>query len=175
MENEEIQNQEVEEIVTDNTPNVTEEEPQIEEEAEPQTGLTVDDYRKLEATNKKLYARLKSEEAKAKELEQKINSKPLTNNEQISRDELVLLAKGEDEEVIDKAKVLAKGSGISLKEALIDPVIIAFKEKKAEEEKSKKAQLGASGRSFSKSESEIKPDMPRDEHKAMVEKAMGLR
>jgi len=171
MENEEIQNQEVEETEIDNSENVTEEKPQIDGEVEPQ--LTVDDYRKLEATNKKLYARLKAEEAKAKELEQKINAKPLINQEQVSRDELVLIAKGEDEEVIDKAKVLAKGSGISLKEALEDPMIIAFKEKKAEEAKSKAAQLGGSGRAVAKTEQLIKPGMSRDEHKEAWKKATG--
>jgi hypothetical protein len=171
MDNEEIQDQGVEEIETDDSSNVTEEEPKIDGEVEPQ--LTVDDYRKLEATNKKLYARLKAEEAKAKELAEKINTKPLINQEQVSRDELVLIAKGEDEEVIDKAKVLAKGSGISLKEALADPMIVAFKEKKTEEAKSKAAQLGGSGRSMAKSEQIIKPGMDRDAHKEAWKKLTG--
>ena len=171
MENEEIQNQEVAETEIDNSTNITEEEPKIDEEVEPQ--LTVDDYRKLEATNKKLYARLKAEEAKAKELEGKINAKPLINNEQISRDELVMIAKGEDEEVIDKAKALAKGANITLKEALNDPLVLAFKEKKEAEAKRQAAQLGSSGRSIASKEIEVKPDMSQEDHKALWKKMTG--
>ena len=172
----EEENQVVEETTeTDNSTNVVEEEQQIEEVVEPQTELTVDDYRKLEATNKKLYARLKMEEAKAKELEGKVNLKPIINQDTVSRDELVLIAKGKDVDVIDKAKLIAQASGISLIDALQDPAIVAFEEKKLQEEKSKQAQLGGSGRTLARKEPEVKPNMPRDEHKALVEKAMNLR
>jgi hypothetical protein len=161
--------EEVEESVTDNTPNVEEEEPEIEEVEEPQTELTVEDYRKLEATNKKLYARLKKVEEEAKKL---VVKEPLINQEQI-REELVLIAKGEDEEVIDKAKAFAKSLNISLKDALSDPAIVAFKEKKAEENKRKSAQLGSSGRSIASKELEVKPNMDRDEHRALWKKMTG--
>lgn len=168
----EVETQETEATETDNSTNVVEEQPQIEEEVIDASIPTVDDYNKLSATNKKLFERAKKAEQKAKELEDKANQKPLTNQEQISRDELILIAKGKDVEVIDKAKALAKGAGISLAEAMKDPVITAFEEKRAKEEKSKQAQLGASGKSATDNELEVRPDMPRDEHKALFDKMM---
>ena len=150
--------------------NIEEEQPKTEEVEVPQTELTVDDYRKLEATNKKLYARLKKAEEEAKKL---VVKEPIINQEQSIREELVLIAKGEDEEVIDKAKAFAKSLNISLKEALSDPAIVAFKEKKLEENKKKSAQLGGSGRSIASSEPQVKSDMDRDDHKALWKKMTG--
>jgi hypothetical protein len=150
--------------------NIEEEQPEIEEVEEPQAELTVDDYRKLEATNKKLYARLKKAEEEAKKLV--VKDKPLINQEQI-REELVLIAKGENEEVIEKAKAFAKSLNISLKDALSDPAIVAFKEKIIEDNKKKSAQLGGSGRSIASSEPQVKSDMDRDDHKALWKKMTG--
>ena len=150
--------------------NIEEEQPKTEEVEVPQTELTVDDYRKLEATNKKLYARLKKAEEEAKKL---VVKEPIINQEQSIREELVLIAKGEDEEVIEKAKAFAKSLNISLKEALSDPAIVAFKEKKLEENKKKSAQLGGSGRSIASSEPQVKSDMDRDDHKALWKKMTG--
>jgi hypothetical protein len=150
--------------------NIEEEQPEIEEVEVPQTELTVEDYRKLEATNKKLYARLKKAEEEAKRL---VVKEPIINQEQSIREELVLIAKGEDEEVIEKAKAFAKSLNISLKEALSDPAIVAFKEKKLEDNKKKSAQLGGSGRSIASSEPQVKSDMGRDDHKALWKKMTG--
>lgn len=96
------------------------------------------------------------------------------NNDPPLSEELKLIARGLSDEVIEKAKIIAKGNGISLQDALKDEMLIAFQAQVAERKKKEDAKLGASkGSGESQEESGIKPDMTRDEHMKVFKKVMG--
>lgn len=100
--------------------------------------------------------------------------KELNKPNELTRDEIVLIAKGiPDDEIAVLKKIQAgekaSGNDLPLSKVLEDPVYIAFKESKEAKSKAEKAQLGASGGSGNHVNKEIKQDMPRDEHKKMVE------
>ncbi len=144
-----------------------------------ETEPTLEDFQELkkkaeelEQKNKQLFERAKkAEEAK------KISPKE-TNNEALTRDEVILIAKGISEEELNLAKVIqagkkAMGDNKSLTEIYnTDPAITALREKKQAEEKAEQANLGASSKGSTSNEETFKPEMPRDEHKKAWEKAM---
>jgi len=123
-------------------PEVTEEaEVELELEAEPEV-----DVEKLQATNKKLYARLKALESKVKDTPKEApQTNTINNNEQIpTRDEIYLIAKGYEDSEIAKLQSIAKGNGCSLLDATKDEMFVVWQEKVAAEAKKAKSQLGAS-------------------------------
>lgn len=105
---------------------------------------------------------------------QKTDSKPRITNPDLS-DELKLIARGLSDEEIDKAKVIAKGNGTSLSEALKDPMFTAYQEKLKEDRRREDAKLGGTrGSGESQDESLIKPDMTREEHMAAFKQVHGI-
>jgi len=97
----------------------------------------------------------------------------ITNDSQLP-EELKLIARGLSDEEIDKAKIIAKGNGTSLQEALKDDMFIAYQASMAAKKKREDARLGASkGSGESRDTSEIKPDMTREEHLKAFKKIMG--
>lgn len=99
--------------------------------------------------------------------------KPNKSKNDISRDELVLIAKGMDENLIETAQMVADKKGIPLSEAIKDPLVEAVKEKNEREAKSTEAGLGASGSSTPKTEKTPlnTPDVSREDHKKAWEEA----
>jgi len=164
-------------IVSNDTPNVEVEAAPEAEVAETEIVLEETpteevDVAKLQEQNKRLYARLKKLEAKTEvKAVVKEEVKPQISNEQfITRDEAILLAKGYEEEEISKLKAIAKGSGISISEAAKDDMFVMWRESKVEEAKKAKSKLGASKGSGSvKAEKSIK-DMSKEEHMELVRK-----
>ena len=134
---------------------------------------TVDLQEQLEkerVAKSQILARAKKAEEELKAL--KANP-PVTSDPQLS-DELKLIARGLSDEEIDKAKVIAKGNGTSLQEALKDDMFIAYQNKLKEDERKEKAKLGASkGSGESQDETLIKPGMTREEHQEAFKKVMG--
>ena len=134
---------------------------------------TVDLQEQLEkerVAKSQILARAKKAEEELKAL--KANP-PVTSDPQLS-DELKLIARGLSDEEIDKAKVIAKGNGTSLQEALKDDMFIAYQNKLKEDERKEKAKLGASkGSGESQDDTLIKLDMTREEHIKAFEKVMG--
>lgn len=97
----------------------------------------------------------------------------INNNPQLS-DELKLIARGLSDEEIEQAKVVAKGKGIALTEAIKDPLFTVFQSDLKEKERKEKAKLGASkGSGESQDTTIIKPDMTREEHQEAFKKVMG--
>lgn len=95
-------------------------------------------------------------------------------NEPLLSEELKLIARGLSDEEIEKAKIIAKGNGTSLQDALKDDMFIAYQANMAEKKKREDAKLGASkGSGESQDSSDIKPDMTRDEHLKAFKKLMG--
>lgn len=160
----------------DNSQSVPEEEPEIEE-VDDASIPTVDDYNKKVQETRELQARAKRAEQRLKELEGKVNQKPLTNNE-LTREEVVLIAKGVPEEEIAYLKKLqagakAMGENVPLTKLYDeDPGAIALREKRQAEQRSKNASLGPS-KGKSTLESKIdQPGLSSDEHRKLWEKAM---
>lgn len=119
-----------------------------------------------------LTARAKKAEQELKDLKAKPqDNKP--NDPQLS-DELKLIARGLSDEAIEKAKLVAKGKGIPLLEAIKDPDFLIIKANLDEIEKRERAKLGAShGSGESEDDTLIKPDMTREEHMKAFKKVMG--
>lgn len=91
----------------------------------------------------------------------------------INRDELYLVAKGYDDEALEQLRIIARGSGVSLKEALENPLFKNYEAKQKEEERRSKAKLGASnGSGYSQGGPAIKPNMTPEDHKAVWQKMM---
>ena len=123
-----------------------------------------------EKAKSQLTARAKKAEEELKAL--KANP-PVTNDPQLS-DELKLIARGLSDEEIDKAKVIAKGEGIALKEAIKAPLFLSYQATLKEKERKEKAKLGASkGSGESEDDTLIKPVMTREEHQEAFKKLMG--
>ena len=120
-----------------------------------------------------VFARAKTAEAELKKLKE-VKAEPHINNDPQLSDELKLIARGLSDEEIEKAKVVAKGLGISLPDAIKDPLFLSYQATLKEEKRKEKAKLGASkGSGESQDSSLIKPDMSREEHQKVFEKVMG--
>lgn len=124
-----------------------------------------------EKAKSQILARAKKAEEELKAL--KANP-PLKQDAQLS-DELKLIARGLSDEEIDKAKVVAKGLGISLPEAIKDPLFLSYQATLKEQERKEKAKLGASkGSGESQDDTLIKPEMSREEHEKAFKKVMAI-
>lgn len=89
-------------------------------------------------------------------------------------DELKLIARGLSDEEIDQAKIIAKGNGVSLLEAIKNPLFVLFQSNLKEEQKREKAKLGASsgsGQGQDDTGITVKPGTTVDEHKDIWKKA----
>lgn len=144
--------------------------PQTEEEVVP----TLEDYNKLAETKKQLSARLAKAEAELKANKQKPLEK---TNQELTRDEVVLIAKGIPVEDIEQAKVIqagkkAMGEALSLQEIYEkDLAMVAIREKREAERKSEKAALGA-GKATQTSAPEFPMGMSEEDHKKAWQKYM---
>jgi hypothetical protein len=129
---------------------------EVEEETNDETP-TLEDYQRLKKERETLLAQKehwKKKATQSKPLEQTETLK--TNNEYLTRDEAVLLAKGYDEDDLARLNVLAKAEGKKLNEVVNDEMFIAWKVK---------AQLGSSKSSTSKMSKPVS-EMTPEEHKA---------
>jgi len=155
------------------TPEVTEEtEVELELEAEPEV-----DVAKLQEINKKLFARAKAAEAKLKTVAPKQVTPPkqetLKEEQYLTREEAILIAKGYEDGELAKLKAIAKGSNCSLLDATKDEMFVVWKEKQEVENKKSKSQLGASKGSGSARAEKSVSDMTPVEHEAYVSKMFG--
>lgn len=144
------------------------EETQTQQEGEEDTT----DYKKKYEEQKKANIQIL---ARAKKAEEKSKSKPQVNSTDPDLvDELKLIARGISDEEIEQARVVAKGKGITLTEAIKDPLFISFQKELKEKERKEDARLGVSrGSAETAEESAIKPNMTREEHEAAFKKVMG--
>ena len=96
-----------------------------------------------------------------------------TTSSSISREEVVLIAKGYSEEDVEQLNIIAKGSNISTKEAMEHPLFKTYIEKKDADKRAKKAQLGASkGSTFHKPKTLA--GLNEKDHKQAWREKMGL-
>lgn len=156
------------------TPEVEQDENQIdiestegtEEESEAPTG----EEKNWEAEAKKWKA-IAERKAKREAQAPKVAPQNLNNN-QLS-EELKLIAKGLSDEEIEQAKVIAKGRGTNLAEALKDPMFTAFQKELKEQARKESAKLGASRGSGKADVETFRPGMTDEEHKALWRKNNG--
>lgn len=162
-----------EEVVEQEEDTTTEEET---EETEETTEETTEEVKEETVTISK--SKLKAMQHKAIAYDALKKSKPsnekeiIKDNSSLDPDELKLIAKGISDEVIEKAKIVSKGSGISLLEAINDPLVVAYDKQLKEVERKEKASLGASkGSNTYRPEKKFRPGMTEEEHlKAWKEK-----
>lgn len=136
----------------------------VEEEANDDTP-TLEDYQKLKKERETLLAQKEHWKKKATQSTPLEKTDLKTNNEYLTREEAVLLAKGYDEEDLSRLNILAKADGKKLTEVVNDEMFVAWKEKKDEKVKAVKAQLGSSKSSISRSPKSVS-EMTPEEHRA---------
>lgn len=132
-----------------------------------------DKVAKLEEANKKLYARAKAAEEKAKGTKE--NPQPLqtnTPNNSLSREEAILLSQGVDTTSLEMLSKISKLEGISLLEAKENDLYKAYLAKIEQEKRAEQSKLGAS-RGSGRIESTSTAKMSREEHMAMFKEKMG--
>lgn len=129
---------------------------------------------KAEQAKSQILARAKRAEEELKKLKDTKPESHISNQDPYFADELRLISQGVDGQAILKAKIIAKGSGITLMDAIKDDAVVAYIKDIKEIERKEKARLGASkGSGESQDESDIKPDMSREEHQKAFKKIMG--
>jgi hypothetical protein len=128
-----------------------------------------------EKAKSQILARAKKAEEELKALKANPPIKQ-TNDSQFS-DELKLIARGLSDEAIEQAKVIAKGKGISLTEAIKDPTFLIIQKDLDEKEKKEKAKLGASKGSGESEEqvSGLQSGSSREEHEKAFKKLVGKK
>lgn len=120
---------------------------------------------------KQVLGRAKTAEDKLKLIKQ--STPPGTiNNTSLSEEQIeekILLSQGMDSELIDELKTLAKVRKTGLIQAQNDPIFIAIKKQKDDDEKAKKAKLGASRGSgtVKKEKTTVSPGLTDAEHKEL--------
>jgi len=152
----------------DSTIDVVEDTENQADETEVEETQTDDEKAKLAELNKKLFERAKKAEEQLKALKAKGDTQTINNTPAVDAEELRLIARGLSDQEIDKAKVIAKGNGTSLSEALKDDMFIAYQTKLKEDERKEKAKLGASkGSGQTETNKGFRSGMTREEHEAL--------
>lgn len=163
-----------EDVATDTSVEVEEATESNEDSEQDDTVDLAEELEKQRKANLDILARTRRAEAELKELKKAQAQTPIKNDPQLS-DELKLIARGLSDEAIEQAKVIAKGKGIALPEAIKDPLFLTYQEAEKVKEKREKAKLGASrGSGESQDSNLIKSDMTREEHEAIFKKVMGI-
>lgn len=155
------------------------EETEVLEQTEDESSVdNNDELLKLRSENKKLVEIIKRKnEREAKNASSSPQTqKPINTNSETnipSRDEIFLVAQGFTEEDIDQLHLVAKGTGLSLKEAKEHPLFTAYADKVKAERRAKKASLGTSRGSASKPVVKLE-GMSAEDHKKYWREKMGM-
>jgi len=141
------------------------------EDSEEETVDLAGELEKAREANRDINARAKRAEDELKQLRK--STPPSINNDPQLLEELKLIARGLSDEEIEHAKVIAKGRGIALTEAIKDSLFLTYQSDLNEKKERENARLGASkGSGESKNSPDIKPGMSRDEHEKAFNKLM---
>lgn len=132
-----------------------------------------EELEKAKEAQAQILARAKKAEAELKKFKETKAEAPISNQDPYFADELRLLAKGIDGQAILKAKIIAKGSGITLIDAMEDEAVVAYLKEIKEQQRREKARLGASKGSGESQDSAIVTEgMSREDHQKAFEKVM---
>ena len=167
--------EEAEDVATDTSVEVEEATESNDNSEQEDTVDLAEELEKQRKANLDILARTRKAEAEVKRLKSEQANSPITNQDPQLSDELKLIARGLSDEEIDKAKVIAKGLGVSLPDAIKDPLFTSYQATLKEQERKEKAKLGASkGSGESADTTLIKQDMTREEHEKAFKKVMGI-
>ena len=125
---------------------------------------------KAEATAKEAKEKLEALEKKVQSLNQEPKSETKVNDEPLSRDETILIAKGYSDDEVETAKKLSLVEGTTIADAVKTEMFTAWKAQRDEKASNEKAQLGASNGSAPHSEEGFKAGMTDEDHKALFAK-----
>ena len=125
----------------------TEAEESLEQDETEEVENESEELDKLRSENKKLVEIIKRR--KEKDAQKAPSTRPEHNtiNEQpqsLSREEAILVASGYSEDDLNYLNVVAKGTGLGIKEAKEHPIFEAYLQKQEAERKARKARMGAS-------------------------------
>lgn len=129
-------------------------------------------------TEEDALAKAQAEAAKYRRLFEKSQKKPAEQTKPQATpanvEEVVLLANGMDESLMEQLKKVAAVNGTSLLKAQNDPIFVAVKEKFEREKKSSSASLGASrGSGGAKVQKSLStPGLSREEHMRLAKEAI---
>ena len=138
------------------------------ENGEPDAETLKAEIKKLKETNAQLYKRFK-EAKESKPVEVAKNDK---SNSKITREEVILFAKGFTEEEVELANKLAKVQGVNPLVAAEDPYFQSKYQERIKKEQAERASLGASKNSGNFIPKDI-GKMSKEEHEKLFHKAMG--
>ena len=127
---------------------------------------------KLEEANKKLFARAKAAEEKAKAKVETPQLQTKQTNDSLTREEAILIAQGTDPKSLELLSKISKIEGVSLLEAKNSEIYLAYLAKNEQELKSTKSKLGAS-KGSGRIETQKTSGLTREEHMAMFKEKMG--
>lgn len=168
--------EEVKDVATDTNVEVDEATNSDEtSEIKEDTGNLAEDLERERKAKAQILARAKKAEEELKALKAKPQVENKINDPQLS-DELKLIARGLSDEEIEQVKVIAKGKGITLNEAVKDTLFTIFQADLKEKERKEKARLGASkGSGESSEEPMVKSGMTKEEHQKVFQKLVGKK
>lgn len=138
----------------------------------------VDDSAETIETEEDALAKAQAEAAKYRRLFEKSQKKPVEQTKPQATpanvEEVVLLANGMDETLMEQLKKVAAINNTSLLKAQNDPIFVAVKEKFEREKKSSNASLGASrGSGAVKAQKSLStPGLTREEHMKLAQEAI---
>lgn len=166
--------EELEDVAADIDAEVQEDTNISEDSNQEDTVDLAEELEKQRKANSQIVARAKRAEEELKKFKSQSVQPPITNNPELP-DELKLIARGLTDEEIDKAKVIAKGMGIALQEAIKDPMFVIFQNDLKEKQKKENAKLGASKGSGQTEEkvSGVQSGSTREEHIKAFKEVMG--
>lgn len=103
---------------------------------------------------------------KSKQIVRPTEQKQNLQENYLTREEGILIAKGMDEESLTQLKAIAKGKNLSLLNAEKDPLFVSYYDKVQKDKKSEQAKLGASkGSSYKETKPTFESGLSREEHR----------
>lgn len=156
---------------------------------EESTEETQVDVEKVLSTNKKLYARLKEAEADSKRVkdleaeieklknpvEKVVQQTPTAQTDSVSREEVILFAKGFTLEDVESLKKISAIEGAGLLATAESPIFKAWKEVEDKRKEAETAEIGVSNGS-TKTPKKVNfntPGLTDEQHRALFAKRMG--
>jgi hypothetical protein len=168
MENDESDDLEIEQQDEDAADDIETTDEKVVEESQDQSTEDSTDWKAEALKQKAINLRLSKKLKTPAQAVQQIN-----NSLSIDPEELRLIARQFSDEEIEQARIIAKGTGTSLSEAVKNPLFEVFQKDLKDKQRKEKAKLGAAKGSGQEESSGVKPDMSQADHKEVWRKAMG--
>lgn len=144
----------------------TDQDQPVETESNEQEEETTEEQTDVVTLSKSEYTKLKRQAIAYKSQKANQPSEKRNDSSDINRDELYLIAKGFDDKDIEQANIIARGMGISPKEAINSDLFKLYQEKQQAEARKTQAKLRASNSSgYGNNQPAIRPGMTEAEHK----------